>query len=367
MSLMPGKGTNKSFPDAASSPSPAKKPLLALTMGDPCGIGPEVILRALIDERVQAAARVLVVGDEARLRRTAKEQRIRWPFGAVHRAFPDGQRWGKPKLLDLANVQSDLLPGQLSAQAGKAAGAFIEQAVMLASKRLADGIVTAPIHKEALSLGGYSDPGHTEMLARLTGSRQVGMMFWAKELSVGLLTTHLALRDAIRKVRKKAVLDKLRLFNREWQKLFGSRPRLAVAALNPHAGEEGRFGMEEAREIQPAVEQARDEGLHVSGPVPADSVFNRARDGLYDLVVCMYHDQATIPVKLLARNTAVNVTVGLPFVRTSVDHGTAMDIAGKGQASPESLIQAVLLAARLAPMRQRQPAATARKASPGAG
>jgi 4-hydroxythreonine-4-phosphate dehydrogenase len=364
---MPRKGTNKPSSEGASSQGAARKPLLAVTMGDPCGIGPEVVLRALLDERIHGAARILVVGDEVRLRRTAKELRIRWPFGAVHNAFPEGQRWGKPQLLDLANVEADLLPGQLSAQAGKAAGAFIERAVMLASKRLADGIVTAPIHKEALSLGGYSDPGHTEMLARLTGSRHVGMMFWARELSVGLLTTHLALRDALRKVRKKAVLEKLRLFHREWEKLFGARPRLAVAALNPHAGEEGRFGMEEAREIQPAVEQARDEGLHVSGPIPADSVFNRARDGVYDLVVCMYHDQATVPVKLLARNTAVNVSVGLPFVRTSVDHGTAMDIAGKGQASPESLIQAILLAARLAPLRQRQPAGTVRKASPGAG
>jgi 4-hydroxythreonine-4-phosphate dehydrogenase len=345
---------------SADSPIPSqhaagRKPLLAVTMGDPCGIGPEVVLRALGDERIHEAARVLVVGDEARLRQTAKEQKIRWPFGAVHREMPEGQRWGKPKLLDLNNVDPALLPGQLSAQAGRAAGAFIERAVMLVSKRLADAVVTAPIHKEALSLGGYSDPGHTEMLARLTGARQVGMMFWAKELSVGLMTTHMAVRDAVRKVRKRAVLDKLRLFHREWMTLFGTKPHLAVAALNPHAGEEGRFGMEEAREIQPAILQARDEGLHVSGPVPADSVFNQARRGLYDLVLCMYHDQATIPIKLLAQNTAVNVTVGLPFVRTSVDHGTAMDIAGKGQASPESLIQAMLLAAKLVVSRQSVP------------
>ena len=339
-------------PVPASRPAAGRKPLLAATMGDPCGIGPEVILRALGDERIQAAARVLVVGDEARLRQTAKEQKIRWLFGAVHQEMPEGQRWGKPKLLDMDNVEPALLPGQVSAQAGKAAGAFIERAVMLVSKRRADAIVTAPIHKEALSLGGYSDPGHTEMLARLTGTRQVGMMFWAKELCVGLLTTHMAVRDAVRKVRKKAVLDKLRLFHREWQKLFGTKPHLAVAAVNPHAGEEGRFGMEEAREIQPAILQARAEGMHVSGPVPADSVFNRARQGGYDLVLCMYHDQATIPVKLLARNTAVNVTVGLPFIRTSVDHGTAMDIAGKGQASAESLVQAMLLAARLVGLRQ---------------
>lgn len=339
----------KSMPSATSArPAENSRPVLAVTMGDPCGIGPEVILGAVSDRRVVEVANVVVVGDEQRLRATAKELKKRWPFAAIHKEVPARPRGSKPQLYDLGNVDRELLAGQVSARAGKAAGEFVERAVALVSKRCADALVTAPIHKEALSLGGYSDPGHTEMLARLTGARQVGMLFWAKEISVSLLTTHMSLKDAVRKVRKKTVLEKIRLFHKEWERLFGNVPRMAVAALNPHAGEEGRFGMEETREIQPAVEIARSEGLHVTGPVPADSVFNRTRDGQFDLVMCMYHDQATIPVKLLARNTAVNVTVGLPFVRTSVDHGTAMDIAGKGQANPESLIQAILLAARLA-------------------
>ena len=332
----------------SGSSSAQDKPILALTGGDPCGVGPEILLKAVADERAVAAARLVAVGDAKRMRQTAKELKIKWPFASVTAEMPEGKRWCKPQLLDLGNVDESLLVGQISAGAGKASAEMIEKAVALAAAGRVQGIVTAPIHKEALSLAGYADPGHTEMLQRLTGARKVGMLFWTPEMSVGLLTTHMSLKDAIRKVRCSKILDKLELFHREWERLFGSRPHIAVAGLNPHAGEGGRFGTEEIQEILPAIEKARDKGLRVDGPVPADTVFARCREGAFDLVLSLYHDQATIPIKLVSRQQSVNVTIGLPFIRTSVDHGTAMDIAGKGVASPESMVQAILLAARLA-------------------
>ncbi len=332
---------------AGESPAGNGRPVLAVTVGDPCGIGPEIVLKALADERVAGVARLLVLGDEAHLRKVARDLKLKWPFGAVVSEPPSGRRWERPQLLDLANVPEGLLPGQVSAAAGRAAGEAIERAVALAMERTVDGIVTGPIHKEALSLGGYGDPGHTEMLARLSGAKQVGMMFWAPSLAVGLLTTHLALREAIRKVRRARVARMLRLFDREWRRFFGEAPRIAVAGLNPHAGERGRFGVEELEELVPAIEEAAGKGVAATGPWPADTVFQRALAGEFDLVLALYHDQGTIPVKLVCGHEAVNVTVGLPFVRTSVDHGTAMDIAGKGVASPESLVAAIRAAARL--------------------
>ncbi|MDH3285949.1 MAG: 4-hydroxythreonine-4-phosphate dehydrogenase PdxA, partial [Acidobacteriota bacterium] len=247
-------------------------------------------------------------------------------------------------------VDQGVLPGQISAQAGRAAGESIEKAARLALDEQVDGVVTAPIQKQSLSLAGYEDSGHTELLARLSGlaSDRVGMLFYAESLSVALLTTHLAVKEAVKKIRTGRIVRMLQLFDREWKRFFGEAPRIAVAALNPHAGEGGRFGVEESRYIVPAVAKARTKKLSVTGPFPADSVFARARQGEFDLVLALYHDQATIPVKLLYGQESVNVTVGLPFVRTSVDHGTAMEIAGKGTASADSLVQAVRVGARLA-------------------
>jgi 4-hydroxythreonine-4-phosphate dehydrogenase len=324
------------------------RPLLAVTLGDPCGIGPEVVLKAAASERAVASARLLVVGDERLLRRTARELKVRWPFSSVVTQPPVGRRWEKPQLLDLANVDESVIPGQISAQAGRAAGEYIETATRLVLEGVVDGVVTAPVHKQALSLAGYQDSGHTELLARLSGlgEESVGMLFFSDKLSVGLLTTHLPIRDALKKVRANRIVRMLRLFDREWRRFLGGQPRIAVAALNPHAGEGGRFGVEESRYVAPAVERARLEELLVWGPVPADSVFVRALAGEFDLVLALYHDQATIPIKLLSGRESVNVTVGLPFVRTSVDHGTAMDIAGKGVAEEASMVAAIRVAAR---------------------
>lgn len=332
-----------------------ERPLLAVTAGDPCGVGPEIVLKALSDERV-AAARLVVLGDEPHLRRTARDLRLKWPFAAVVRELERGRRVDKPILQDLADVDPELVPGQISALAGRCALEAIEMGVRLALAGSVDGIVTAPIHKEAISLAGCADPGHTEMLQRLTGAARVAMLFWTEDFSVALLTTHLSLVDAIRRIRAKRILEQLLFIEREWARCIGRRPRIAVAGLNPHAGEGGRFGVEEARHIQPAIEQARARGLIVTGPVPPDTVFAQARQGHYDLVFALYHDQGTIPVKLCYGRSAVNVTLGLPFVRTSVDHGTAMDIAGKGVADPESLVQAILLGARLTGARSVAPA-----------
>lgn len=334
--------------EPSDSPRDAGKATLVLTCGDPCGVGPEIILKAVSNEDACRLARLLVVGDERQLRRIARENKLKWPFATVVKEAPDGRRWERPQLLDLANVDASLLPGQISALAGKAAGEMIETAVALVSGGKADGIVTAPIHKEALSLAGYSDPGHTEMLGRLTGSKKVGMFFWSESLSVALLTTHLSMREALRKIRCKQVLAKLVFFDSEWERFFGKRARIALAALNPHAGEGGRFGVEETKELQPAIEMAREKGLLIDGPIPADTVFAMTMAGKYDFVFCLYHDQGTVPIKLVCRRQSVNVTFGLPFIRTSVDHGTAMDIAGKWSASPESLLAAIRLAARLA-------------------
>lgn len=332
--------------------TPQERPTLAITVGDPCGIGPEIVLKALAVELVPAAARVVVLGDEANLRRTARQLKLRWPFATVTRTPPTERRWDKPLLYDLAHVDESLLPGQISALAGRAAADAIERAVELCQQGAADGIVTAPINKEALSLAGLSDPGHTEMLARLTGTPRVAMMFWTEDFSVGLLSTHASLVQAIRRVRRTRILQQLVFLDRMWRRNMGAAPRIVVAGLNPHSGEGGRFGVEETRHIAPAIEAARAKGLSVDGPAPADTVFTLAREGRYDLVLALYHDQATIPVKFGYGRRAVNVTLGLPFVRTSVDHGTAMDIAGKGVASEESLVQATLLAARLVQSRR---------------
>jgi 4-hydroxythreonine-4-phosphate dehydrogenase len=285
------------------------KPRVALTSGDPAGIGPEVAARAAADPRVLDACEPVLYGP---------------PPGAT------------------------FAMGALSAAAGRAAYEVIVRAVADARQGVVQAIATAPVNKEAFRLAGLEWSGHTDLLAHLTASSHVAMMFYSEALRVVLATVHIPLAEVPRALTKASLEATIALTARELPRFGIAEPRIAVAGLNPHAGEHGLFGNEEEVAIGPAIEACRARGIDVSGPYPSDTVFVRARRGDFDVVVACYHDQGLIPVKLVAFGQAVNVTLGLPIIRTSVDHGTAFDIAGKGVADPESMIAAVLLAARLA-------------------
>jgi len=322
-------------------------PRIALTAGDPCGIGPELVLRALADPRA-AAARVIVVGDEAVLRRTARELKLRWPFSSVGADPPRSSRWSRPFLLtlDAGAGEEGYGVGLISAPAGRAARAEVERAVELAQAGDVDAVVNGPVHKEALSLAEGDEGGHTDLVARLAGVREVGTLLVTGGFAIGLLSGHLPLREAVRKVRSGRIVDRLSLFDGYLRRTLGRAPRAVVLALNPHRGEGGRVGTEELREIGPAVEAARGKGLLVSGPVGAAEGLSRAAAGEFDLALAMYHDQAVVPLRMLRGFDSAAVTVGLPFARTTVTHGPAMDLAGRGVASPASLLRAIEVAAR---------------------
>jgi 4-hydroxythreonine-4-phosphate dehydrogenase len=284
-------------------------PRIAITVGDPSGIGPEVAAKAAADSRVLAVCEPIVYSP---------------PHAAT---FP---------------------PGTLTAAGGRAAYDLIVRAVADAQQGVVDAVATAPVNKEAFRLAGLPWSGHTDLLAHLTDAPHVAMMFYSDALRVVLATVHIALADVPRALTRQSLEATIDLTARELPRFGIARPRIAVAGLNPHAGEHGLFGCEEETAIRPAIDACRARGVDVDGPFPGDTVFVRARRGDFDVVVACYHDQGLIPVKLVAFGQAVNVTLGLPIVRTSVDHGTAFDIAGKGIADPESMIAAVLLAARLA-------------------
>jgi 4-hydroxythreonine-4-phosphate dehydrogenase len=338
-----------------SSPNPAaagrggaRAPRIGITMGDPSGIGPEVVLKAVAEPEVLAACVPVIVGDAQHLAHTARTLDLQCGYEIVRRGEPFPEDPDAPVIYHLDNIKGNIAPGVESGEAGRAAAEYIEAAVELCGAGAVDAIATAPINKRALFLGGYSFPGHTEFLAHLTGSPESAMAFVASNLRIVLISTHVPLSEAIRLVEKERIVRVTRLANRELKRWGIARPRIAVAALNPHGAEGGLFGVEEAAEIQPAVEACRDEGLEVSGPHSADTVFLRASRGEFDAVISCYHDQAMIPVKCLSFGEAVNVTLGLPFIRTSVDHGTAFDIAGRGVAEHSSMVAALTLAARLA-------------------
>ncbi len=285
------------------------KPRIAITEGDPAGIGPEIARRAAADARVLAVSEPVLYGAD------------------------DGERFA---------------PGVLAAEAGRAAYDAIVRATADAQRGAVQAIATAPINKEALRLAGLPWNGHTDLLAHLTGAAHVAMMFYSDELRVVLATVHVPLADVPALLTQSLMEQTIALTACELPKFDKVAPRIAVAGLNPHAGEHGLFGREEETAIVPAIARCRERGIDVSGPFPGDTVFVRARRGEFDVVIACYHDQGLIPVKLVAFGRAVNVTLGLPIVRTSVDHGTAFDIAGKGAADAESMVTAVLLAARLA-------------------
>jgi len=323
-------------------------PRIAITMGDPAGIGPEVVLKAVAEEEIQRVCIPVIIGDAQLLAHTARKLDLQSGYDIVRQdeVLPD--ELSEPVIFHLDNINGVIEPGIESGAAGKAAGGYIEAAVELCAAGSVDAIATAPINKRSLFLGGYSFPGHTEFLAHLTGSEEYAMAFVAANLRIVLISTHVPLADAIRLVKRDRIAKTIHLADRELKRWGIERPRLAVAALNPHGAEGGLFGMEETSEIAPAIADCRGvDEIDVEGPFSADTVFLRASRGEFDAVVACYHDQAMIPVKCLSFGEAVNVTLGLPFIRTSVDHGTAFDIAGKGIAEHSSMIAAIKLAAEL--------------------
>jgi 4-hydroxythreonine-4-phosphate dehydrogenase len=331
-----------------SAESVAALPRVGITMGDPSGIGPEVVLKAVAEEEVTAVCQPVIVGDAQLLAHTARTLDLQCGYEIVRRDEELPARSSAPIIFHLNNIQGHIEPGIESGTAGKAAAEYIEAAVELCASGGIDAMATAPINKRALFLGGYSFPGHTEFLAHLTGTDDYAMGFVAANLRVILISTHVPLSQAIGLVRRERLEKTIRLAHAELQRWGLENPRIAVAALNPHGAEGGLFGIEEASEILPAVESCKTiDRINVSGPYSADTVFLRASRGEFDAVIACYHDQAMIPVKCLSFGEAVNVTLGLPFIRTSVDHGTAFDIPGKGVADAGSMIAAIKLAANL--------------------
>ena len=321
-------------------------PRIGITMGDPAGIGPEVVLKAVAEEEVRRACIPVIIGDAQLLAHTARTLDLQSGYDIVRADEPFPEH-SEPVIYHLDNIVGFIEPGVESGAAGKAAGGYIEAAVELCAAGSIDAVATAPINKRALFLGGYSFPGHTEFFAHLTGAEDYAMAFVAGNLRIVLLSTHVPLSEAIRLVERDRIVRRVNLTNRELQRWGIEKPRIAVAALNPHGAEGGLFGVEEASEIMPAIDACRRDDINVHGPFSADTVFLRASRGEFDGVIACYHDQAMIPVKCLSFGEAVNVTLGLPFIRTSVDHGTAFDIAGKGLAEHSSMVAAIKLAAEL--------------------
>jgi 4-hydroxythreonine-4-phosphate dehydrogenase len=328
------------------------RPIILITMGDPAGIGPEIIVRSLAHLEIYAMCRPLVVGDAGRLLKAANLVDSALAIRAVDGPGAARFQHGTVEVVDLDLVPADLPFGQVSAVAGEAAFRCIERACQLVMAGEADAICTAPISKEALHAAGHRYPGHTELLAHLTGTPEVSMMLTAPGLRVIHVTTHIGLLDAIARI-EPGLVERTIVRGRDTLVKAGiGNPRIGVCAINPHAGENGLFGRgEEAEKIAPAIAACRARGWAVEGPLPADTLFFRAGRGDFDLVVAMYHDQGHGPVKVLGIEAGVNITVGLPVVRTSVDHGTAFDIAGTGVADERSLMEALRQAAALAPRR----------------
>ncbi len=317
------------------------KPVIAITMGDPVGVGPEIILKALADRRVRRMAVPVVIGDAGLLCFLAKKLKLK--------SLVDED------LKNLSNLDiKHLKPGRPVKESSEAMISYVEEAVRMALDGTADAIVTAPISKEAARLAGFKFPGHTEFIAHLTKTKDFRMMLGGADLKVILVTIHEPIRKVPGLITKESVFKTIKITDSSFKRFGFKRPRIAVAGLNPHAGESGMFGDEEARVIAPAVEKAKRLGINAVGPLPPDTVFYRAvRKKEFDCVVCMYHDQGLGPLKLLHFEDGINSTLGLPIIRTSVDHGTAYDIAWKGIASPESLIAAIGMAVEMVKGRRR--------------
>jgi 4-phospho-D-threonate 3-dehydrogenase / 4-phospho-D-erythronate 3-dehydrogenase len=325
---------------------------IAVTMGDPAGIGPELCLRLLQDSEVTTRVTPIVFGDAGVLRRVARQCGLPEPERVVDPSQwqQSGRELRQPAVLDLQAIEASVVtPGHVDAATGLASYRYIEAALAAALAGTVDAVTTGPIHKEALHAAGFPYPGHTEIFAAGTGTTRSCMMLTSPEITCSLVTTHIGYRDVPDQLNTARILEVIELTAEAMRRIRNRPPRLTVCGLNPHAGEHGLFGTcEEERLIAPAVAAACRLGIDVRGPLPPDTAFVPQQRQTTDAFVCMYHDQGLIPLKALAFDTAVNVTLGLPIVRTSVDHGTALDIAWRGLAAASSLVQAVLLAARLA-------------------
>jgi len=326
-----------------------KLPTIGITMGDPTGIGPEIIIKVLSDKSTFHFCRPIVLGDKSIMERAIQLLNSTLKVNEMKKVEEKEYKNGTLNLLNLSDIDvAEARYGVPTKVCGKAMVRYIKEAVKLALAGRMDAITTAPISKKAMSDAGYLYPGHTELLAELTGSREYVMMLAGDRLRVVLVTIHCGLKEVPHLLTIEKILTTIRITHSALVNFFNEEtPKIAVAALNPHAGEGGLFGKEEEEIILPAIKQAQEVGINVEGPLPPDSLFYHAAQGAYSAVVSMYHDQGLIPLKLLHFEDAVNVTLGLPLIRTSVDHGTAYDIAGTGRANPLSLLSALRLAARM--------------------
>jgi 4-hydroxythreonine-4-phosphate dehydrogenase len=321
--------------------------IIAVTMGDAAGIGPEIIIKALGEKQVYDISRPLVIGDGGVLAGEIRRLNSTLVLRPVETAADTEGKYGTIDLLDLHNIRGEVTMGKVSAACGRAAMEYIEKAAGLTGRGEVAAMTTAPINKEAVIQAGYPDTGHMKFLCRITGTTEYAAMLSTGSLRVVHLSDHYSLKEACGLVTRERILAKLKLIRDSFLKWRKASPRIGVAALNPHGSDGGLFGNEEAEQILPAVNDAQAEGINARGPFPADSIFYRAINGEFDVVLAMYHDQGHIAVKVHGFEKSVAVTLGLPFVRTSVDHGTAFDIAGKGIADHQSMVEAIRTAVEL--------------------
>ncbi|MDI6728364.1 MAG: 4-hydroxythreonine-4-phosphate dehydrogenase PdxA [Thermodesulfovibrionales bacterium] len=308
---------------------------IGITIGDPAGIGPEIVLKAIMSHEIEGLCEPIIIGDIAVLEEAVEKLNIPVDLNSL-------------KIINTGEIKDrNFQRCKPTAEGGRACVSYIKKAVELALNKEVYAIVTAPISKESLKMAGFKWPGHTEMLAELTSTKDYAMMFYSDKLKLILVTIHTALKNVPDLIKKEKVLKTITLAKKSCDMMGIENPKIAVAGLNPHAGEAGIFGDEEMKEIIPAVNEAQASGISVSGPYPADTLFHKAYNGEFDIIVCMYHDQGLIPLKMIAFDKAVNVTIGLPIIRTSPDHGTAYDIAWKGIANPSSMNEAIKLAVRV--------------------
>ena len=328
------------------------KPLLALTLGDPSGIGPEVVVKALADPEINDTARMFVVGTERAVRQALAETNIDLAVERIHDPLLTPDSPDVVPVLSVGECENVEFPqGRHSVDSGRASHLWVEKSAKMCLAGEIDAMVTAPVNKESWQMSGAADLGHQEVFKRLTESATVYTMLVSGILRCMHLSTHKSLPEACAFVTTDNILTAVRITDEHFRRWGFDNPRVAVAALNPHASDNGLIGDTEAKEISPAIEIAKSEGINATGPHPADSVFNQAIDGMYDVVVVMYHDQGHIPIKVHGFEESVSVNLGIPFIRTSVDHGTAFDIAGQNRAQSTSMVEAVKLAVAIATRR----------------